>query len=60
MYEKNGYKTLPWNPNDGEDIDMTKKAMLAIIRSQKVSLSKVRYLFDCIVEEIEDNNPVNL
>ncbi len=29
--KKNGYKTLPWNPNDGEDIDMTKKAILAII-----------------------------
>lgn len=39
---------------------MTKKVILAIIKSQNVSLSKVRYLFDCIVRDIEDNNPVNL
>ncbi len=39
---------------------MTRKAILAIIKSLKVSLSKVRYLFNYIVEEIEDNNPISL
>lgn len=59
MYEEKGYRTCIWNPNEGEDMDMVKKAILAIIKSQKVSLSKVRCLFDCIVKEIEDNNPIN-
>ena len=59
MYEEKGYRTCIWNPNEGEDIDMAKKAILAIIKSQKVSLSKTRCLFDCIVKEIEDNNPSN-
>lgn len=59
MYEEKGYRTCIWNPNEGEDMDMVKKAILTIITSQKVSLSKIRYLFDCIVKEIEDNNPIN-
>lgn len=59
MYEENGYRTCVWNPNSGEDVDMAKKAILAIIKSQKVSLSKVRCLFDCIINEIEDYNPIN-
>ncbi len=60
MYEKNGYKVLPWDPNKGEDWKYAKKAILEILNSQNVSLSKVRYLFDCIVNEIEDENNINL
>lgn len=44
MYEKNGYKVLPWDPNKGEDWKYAKKAILEILNSQNVSLSKVRYL----------------
>ena len=60
MYEKNGYKVLPWDPNKGEDWKYAKKAILEILKSQKVSLSKVRYLFNSILREIEDNNPIML
>ena len=58
MIDENYYRTVQWNPNEGEDIGMAKKAILAIIKSQKVSLSKVRYLFNLILKEIEDNNPI--
>lgn len=60
MYEKNGYKVLPWDPNKGEDWKYAKKAILEILNSQNVSLSKVRYLFNSILREIEDNNPITL
>lgn len=60
MYEEKGYRTIPWNPNEGEDGEFTKKAILEILKSQKVSLSKVRCLFDTIVKEIEDKNPITL
>lgn len=60
MYEENGHRTVPWNPNEGEDVDMTKKAILAILKSQKVSLSKVKFLFDSIVRDIEDRNQITL
>ena len=52
MYEKNGYKVLPWDPNKGEDWKYAKKAILEILNSQNVSLSKVN--------EIEDENNINL
>ena len=48
-----------WNKELGEDIDFTKKAILAILKDQKVSLSKIHFLFNCILQEIEDNNPIN-
>ena len=60
MIDGNLYRIIEWNPNEGEDADMTKKAILAIIKSQKVSLSKVRCLFNSILKEIEDNNPITL
>ena len=60
MIDGNIYRTTEWNTSRGEDIDMTKKAILAIIKSQKVSLSKVRCLFNSILKEIEDNNPITL
>lgn len=60
MYEENGYRAIPWNQNDGEDSESAKKAILEILKSQKVSLSKVICLFDSIIKEIEDNNPIIL
>ena len=59
MFENN-YRVSEWNKELGEDLEFTKKAILEILKSQKVSLSKVRCLFDCIVKEIEDNNPITL
>lgn len=60
MYANNGYRTIPWNQDNGEDSEFAKKAILEILKSQKVSLSKIRCLFDSIVQEIEDENPINL
>lgn len=60
MYENNNYRIIPWNPSNHEDINTTKKAILAIIKSQNVSLSKVRYLFNDIIQDIEDNNVITL
>lgn len=60
MIDVNLYRTSEWNPNNEEDIVMTKKAILAILKSQKVSLSKVRCLFNLILREIEENNPITL
>lgn len=60
MINEDYYRSVPWNPNDGEDGEFTKKAILNILKSQKVSLSKVRCLFNSILKEIEDNNPITL
>lgn len=60
MIDENLYRTILWNPNEGEDNEFAKKAILEILKSQKVSLSKVRYLFNSILREIEDNNPITL
>ena len=60
MIDENLYRTVPWNPNKDEDVEFAKKAILEILKSQKVSLSKVRYLFNSILREIEDNNPITL
>lgn len=60
MINEDYYRTVPWNPNDGEDGEFAKKAILEILKSQKVSLSKVRCLFNSILKEIEDNNPITL
>lgn len=60
MIDENLYRTVPWNPNEGEDVESAKKAILEILKSQKVSLSKVRCLFNSILREIEDNNPITL
>lgn len=60
MIDENLYRTILWNPNEGEDNEFAKKAILEILKSQKVSLSKVRCLFNSILREIEDNNPITL
>lgn len=60
MIDEKLYRTILWNPNEGEDSEFAKKAILEILKSQKVSLSKVRYLFNSILREIEDNNPITL
>lgn len=51
-------RTLQWDLSLGEDFDSTKKAILNILKDQKASLSKTRTLFNKILEEIEDNNPI--
>ena len=60
MIDEKLYRTILWNPNEGEDSEFAKKAILEILKSQKVSLSKIRYLFNSILREIEDNNPITL
>lgn len=60
MINEDYYRTVPWNPNEGEDGEFAKKAILEILKSQKVSLSKVRCLFNSILKDIEDYNPVTL
>lgn len=54
------YNTKPWNPNNGEDFDKTKLEILNLLKEQKVSLSKIRFLFDSIVTEIEEKNSITL
>lgn len=60
MIDGNIYRMTEWNACLGEDLEYTKKAILAILKDQKVSLSKIRTLFNIIIEEIEDNNPISL
>ena len=60
MIDGNIYRTVEWNKELGEDRDYAKEAILAILKEQKVSLSKIRALFNDILREIEDNNPINL
>lgn len=60
MINEDYYRTVPWNQNEGEDGEFAKKAILEILKSQKVSLSKTRCLFNSILKEIEDNNPITL
>ena len=60
MIDEKLYRTVPLNLNEGEDGEFAKKAILEILKSQKVSLSKVRCLFNSILREIEDNNPITL
>ena len=58
MVENSIPRTLQWDSNIGEDFDFAKKAILNILKDQKVSLSKTRTLFNKILEEIEDLNPI--
>lgn len=60
MIDENLYRTVPLNHNEGEDGEFAKKAILEILKSQKISHSKVRCLFNSILREIEDNNPITL
>lgn len=60
MIDYNAYRMTEWNSNNGEDIDYAKKAILAILKDQKVSLSKTRTLFNRILQDIEDNNSISL
>lgn len=54
------YNTKSWNPNNGEDFDRTKVEILRLLKEQKVSLAKIRFIFDDIITDIEDNSPINL
>ena len=60
MIDFNNYRMIEWDMNKGEDFDFAKKAILAILKEEKVSLSKIRCLFNSILRDIEDNNPINL
>jgi len=60
MIDEKIYRTREWNSELGENSEYTKKAILAILKEQKVSLSKVRCLFNNILTEIEDENPITL
>lgn len=54
------YNTKAWNPNNGEDFDRTKVEILRLLKEQKVSLAKIRFIFDDIITDIEENSPINL
>lgn len=59
MIDENIYRTIEWNKELGEDMEYSKKEILTILKQQKVSLSKIRTLFNSILRDIEDNNPIN-
>lgn len=58
MFESNQPRMIEWH--EGEDFVHAKKAILSILKDEKVSLSKVRTLFNDILKDIEDNNPITL
>ena len=60
MIDWSVYRVTEWDKNKGEDLEYVKKEILSILKEQKVGLSKIRLLFNIILEEIEDNNPVNI
>ena len=60
MIDENLYRTTEWNMELGENREYAKKAILAILKNQKVSLSKIRALFNDILRDIEDNNQITL
>ena len=60
MIDENIYRTTLWDKDLGEDFETVKKEILFILKEQKVSLSKIRCLFNVILREIEDNNPITL
>ena len=52
------FETEDWDIDLEEDLKKTKKEILTILKEQKISLSKARALFNDILNDIEDNNPV--
>lgn len=58
MIDESKYRTELWDSR--ENFEYAKKAILTIIKEEKVSLSKIRHLFNTILREIEDNNPITL
>lgn len=59
-FDKNLPREMQWNISLDENFDVTKKKILNILKEQKVSLSKTRALFNRILDEIEDLNPITL
>lgn len=59
MIDYNTYRMIEWNAELGEDMEYSKKEILRILKQQKVSLSKIRTLFNSILKDVEDNNPIN-
>lgn len=59
VIDNNLQRETMWNPNIGEDFDYAKETILDVLKEQKVPLSKIRYLFHVILDEIEDKNPIN-
>ena len=58
MYDiQNGIREIEWN-SEKENFEETKRAILVLLKNQKVSLSKIRKLFNSILIEIEDENPI--
>lgn len=53
-------RELSWDSDMGEDVYKAKRDVLNILKEHKVSISKTRYLFNKILREIEDNNPINI
>lgn len=60
MYGEKNYRIKEWDEDRLENIDNAKKEILEILKKQKVSLSKTRFLFDNIINDIEDRNPINI
>ncbi len=58
MFENNLPRMIEWH--EGEDFEHAKKAILSILKDEKVSLSKIRSLFSSILNTIEDENPITL
>ena len=58
MCNENNIRTLEWDSDNGEDIYVAKNDIISIFKKHKVSISKVRYLFNKILDETDDRNPI--
>lgn len=43
-----------------QDFGLIKETILNVLKEQKVSLSQARYVFNCILRDIEDENLINI
>ena len=45
---------------DAQDYSHIEKTILSVLKEEKVSLSQTRYIFERILNKIEDKNIINL
>ena len=43
-----------------QDFGLIKETILNVLKEQKVSLSQARYVFNCVLRDIEDENLINI
>lgn len=59
MHKNNEYDTVQCN-SKVKDIDIARKAIFIIIKTQKLSLFDIEQLFSSIIKEIREDNPITI